>query len=82
MSAASLTFDQARKMLPRRKKIGTRLGIFGADWDRTGVLEAMEAAEKIMETAGMAKAMGYGLAITYPRSQSGVLFIETKRPKP
>jgi hypothetical protein len=75
----TLTFDQARKLLPRRKKIATRLGIFGADWDRAGVLEAMRAAETILPTGGIAAAMGYGIAISYPQSQSGWLAIETKR---
>lgn len=72
-----LSFDEAVKLLPDGDNIHTfrnpQAGLmFGADWDRAALLDAMRASSEIQVTGPAAQAAGHGLAI----NSGGLLFIE------
>lgn len=74
-----LSYDEAIQRLPDGASVHTfRQGggmLFGADWSRDGILEALRQAPEIQEAGDMACSMKHGLVI---EDHSGALFIETK----
>src|SRR5690606_36542527 len=79
----SLTVDQALEMLPEGEAVHTfrngGLGLFGADWGRPEIIDALRSAERIELAGEVATSMGHGIAVLHGGSW---LFIETKTPAP
>lgn len=76
----TIPYDEAVKLLPDGDEIHTfRTSgagmLFGADWPRETLLEAMRKAEEIELTGPAAQALRHGLAIMESGSP---LFIETR----
>lgn len=79
--AQKITVEEAIQALPAEGRIHTQLEsrtgmLFGADWDRSDVEEAIRAAGYAVATTGMAKAVGKGIVIRH--RDGGPLFIETR----
>jgi hypothetical protein len=78
--AQKITVEEALQALPAEGRIHTQMEsrsgmLFGADWDRDAVEEAIRECGWALPTHGMAKAMGKGIVICY---DDGPMFIETR----
>ena len=79
--------DEAINLLPEGDEIHTFYNygnnLIGADWDRQGVIDKLNASDKIELTGMNARNMGHGLAAynNDTKWQSEVLFIETDKDK-
>lgn len=82
-----VSVDEAINLLPEGDEIHTFYNcgnsLIGADWDRQGVIDKLNASDKIELTGMQARSIGHGLAVynNDTKWQSEVLFIETDKDK-
>lgn len=82
--AQRITVEEAIQALPAEGRIHTQLEsrsgmLFGADWDRADVEQAIREAGYAVVTTGMAKAVGKGIVIEHYASEGAPLFIQTRQ---
>lgn len=87
MSRTYITYEQAVSILPDGEYVHTfinnAIGLIGADWSRTEILEKLRTSDIIELTGEQAKSMGHGMCVYNKDAkwQSQLLFIETNEEK-